>query len=1449
MKNFGLVENDKLLKNLGYLFNEYDIFIVKAVTVVRIDDIEIDGLCFTDGCGMISRDLSESVYKIYCSMNRISYRNIPSVIQVRLPGIKGVLIVDDNLPRKTIHVRQSMIKLDLIGLSFKDQDLPMAVLGVSKPFTGYHYLNAQVVSLLVQRGIDQGVMRAKARAYIESVRYSTFDVSMGFNLTLLTGQDMNQIIEIYVKRDLEQLWFAFSKMAQTELRQIKGQKSKEFGRIRLPVKSTFAYGASDPTSQLKANQCYISLNGNAVVGKVAVVRNPCYHPGDILTLMAVDIRLDTPLDNVLLFPTIGPRPLASDTSGGDLDGDKFIVIFDPEFIPEPVQPFDYCPENMKNIIREWCLNAQIPLEPKSKPTYDRKGLIQQLCAPKMPLVGRIDFLYQRLVGFEQKDNELLDVLVALFNLGIDNLSSSFPVHAILAKLEVQINAKCEIPSKLSELNDWFSEEIKVCLDNSKTYTTPDLKREIFQDSILDSIDFFKDITAENFVLVKPSYKDELDLLQKTMRKFKTYLQDQEKFGLVSKDVDQVAKDIGIRLNPSLQTLFYNSFDEVAKQFKVPEDSVVRINELLNLSDDLFLLRTEYDQTPKAELQKILFVRESHYVEKQKLYANDIKLLQESNHQLGILQIRRTGYLQYIKHALSTFDDKISENLNTVNAGYESISTIVEMEIRYFVSAAKLPVYDSRLEILNSVNDHQVTLIISQTGSGKSTCLPQFLLNNFILNRIKSKKIAVSQPRRKATVSLAQHLADSRGQSIGETIGYHIGKERAVTSAQTRIECVTIGILLAKATMDPSFSQYSTIFIDEVHENSGDLYLLFGIILQSLKLNKELKIVLMSATIDPEPLTIHFGAINICNIKMKRGFPIDVRYTQDIRSFNSNNINLKIDDACTEIFEIHHQNPLSTTGEDENCDILVFLPLVKDIMRACDILKKIAKVERNLVILPFYSMLDDDQKKLVINRNLNGPGTFRRVILSTNIAETSFTLSNLGFVIDSGLQFSVSRDLLTEVTTRRTIAISKSASIQRRGRVGRLGPGVCIPLYSEFDFELFTKNNISTYDDLAYPILALITNQFEIFAFPWYDRPNDESLLQTIKTLVDLGFVAGASDFTLASFDSNNLSLTAMGNLALKFRGVGLDVRQVRFLFEAFKFRFVEEAITILSFISLGITFRQEEIDEEEEEEEEGAESEDDISEADYTPPKRLYRQTSDSALLTILYFDQEWEKDNTFGGMQKNKFKRYKKQKYAIKKKLYSYFIFQELKANSGRVFNDLNSWDIIDRCLSVSMFSHIACLTRTIVHKSSISSAMIPSSKYHGSHVVIGSREEKTYGFKNPLLDDDTETIDRDGDSKDDLDDIQVMQNVKSENVIENVGIIQIEEYESFDLKEQYLYFYTDITKHGNTFFVSRLHRIKDINMVKETIPESTTKALEDLCDLHERELDGIEDGVESLM
>jgi ATP-dependent helicase HrpA len=505
--------------------------------------------------------------------------------------------------------------------------------------------------------------------------------------------------------------------------------------------------------------------------------------------------------------------------------------------------------------------------------------------------------------------------------------------------------------------------------------------------------------------------------------------------------------------------------------------------------------------------------------------------------------------------------------------------------------AELPIADRSAELVTLIQKHQVLVVAGETGSGKSTQLPKICLS---AGRGVRGLIGHTQPRRLAARTVAERIAEELGSKVSDAVGYKVRFTDEV-SERTYIKLMTDGILLAEIQRDPLLSRYDTIIVDEAHERSLNIDFLLGYLHTLLPKRRDLKLIITSATIDTERIAKHFGNAPIVEVS-GRTYPVEMRYRPldqasppmrsrmltgasggpgdtdyrdaaddgdfedevDEHDATTSNLN-SADDAddadeprdqnqaiCDAVRELQHEGP---------GDILVFFSGEREIRDAAEALT--AENFANTEIVPLFARLSAAEQHRVFSSHKG-----RRIVLATNIAETSLTVPGIRYVIDPGTARISRFSKRTKVQRLPIEKVSQASANQRAGRCGRLGPGICIRLYSETDFasrDAFTEPEIQR-TNLASVILQMASMGLgDIAAFPFVDPPDLRSIRDGVALLEELGAVSGPAAIEGQAW------LTATGKA---LAALPIDPRLGRMLIAASETKALSELIIITAALSI-----------------------------------------------------------------------------------------------------------------------------------------------------------------------------------------------------------------------------------------------------------------------------------------
>ncbi len=435
--------------------------------------------------------------------------------------------------------------------------------------------------------------------------------------------------------------------------------------------------------------------------------------------------------------------------------------------------------------------------------------------------------------------------------------------------------------------------------------------------------------------------------------------------------------------------------------------------------------------------------------------------------------------------------------------------------------AELPITDRRQELLDTIRDNQVVIVAGETGSGKSTQLPKLCLE---LGRGVDGWIGHTQPRRIAARSIANRVAEELGSTVGELVGYTVRFSDQVGET-TLVKLMTDGILLNEIHHDRRLSRYDTIIIDEAHERSLNIDFLLGYLKNLLPKRPDLKVIITSATIDTERFSAHFDNAPVVEVS-GRTYPVEVRYRplDDPTQSEPKDQPQGICDAVVELFT------------EKDGDILVFCSGEREIRDAAEAIDELGL--RHTEVVPLYGRLSTGEQNRVFARH-----TGRRVVVATNVAETSLTVPGIRAVVDAGTARISRYGRRTKVQRLPIEPISQASADQRAGRCGRLGPGVCIRLYSEDDFNSrpeFTEPEVQR-TSLASVILQMAALDLgDVESFPFLDPPDARSIRDGVALLEEVGALE-------PNGDAADRRLTKLGR---RLSRIPLDIRLARMVLEA-----------------------------------------------------------------------------------------------------------------------------------------------------------------------------------------------------------------------------------------------------------------------------------------------------------
>jgi ATP-dependent helicase HrpA len=408
-----------------------------------------------------------------------------------------------------------------------------------------------------------------------------------------------------------------------------------------------------------------------------------------------------------------------------------------------------------------------------------------------------------------------------------------------------------------------------------------------------------------------------------------------------------------------------------------------------------------------------------------------------------------------------------------------------------VTYPDLPVSERRDDIAAAIRDHQVVVVAGETGSGKTTQLPKICLE---LGRGVNGLIGHTQPRRIAARAVAERVAEELGRPLGSVVGYQVRFTHR-TGEDTLVKVMTDGVLLAEIAHDRLLSRYDTLILDEAHERSLTIDFLLGYLKQLLPRRPDLRVVITSATIDPARFAAHFGDAPVIEVS-GRTYPVEVRYRPLIEdsAVEGSGERDQVQGICDALVELGRETP---------GDVLVFLSGEREIRDTAEAVRALQL--RDTEVLPLYGRLSAAEQHRVFT-----PHTGRRVVLATNVAETSLTVPGIRYVVDPGSARISRYSNRTKVQRLPIEAISQASADQRKGRCGRQADGICIRLYTEEDYlarPRYTEPEILR-TSLASVLLQMAALDLgDVQAFPFLDPPDSRQVRDGVQLLEELGALA------------------------------------------------------------------------------------------------------------------------------------------------------------------------------------------------------------------------------------------------------------------------------------------------------------------------------------------------------
>ena len=507
-------------------------------------------------------------------------------------------------------------------------------------------------------------------------------------------------------------------------------------------------------------------------------------------------------------------------------------------------------------------------------------------------------------------------------------------------------------------------------------------------------------------------------------------------------------------------------------------------------------------------------------------------------------VRRLNEIEKLARAEKPYAESLEKwqaQLARSQATVQRRKTLVPEQIEF----PNLPVCEKREEIAQIIANNQVVVLAGETGSGKTTQIPKICLT---IGRGVKGLIGHTQPRRIAANTVANRIAEELKTTLGEKVGYQV-RFSDQSNENTLIKVMTDGILLAEIQHDPFLNKYDTLIIDEAHERSLNIDFLLGYLKQLLPKRPDLKLIITSATIDLERFSQHFNNAPIIEVS-GRTYPVEVWY-RPLYEFEGSDESENEPDQYAAIVDAVHEIELheKTGSGARGGDILIFLSGEREIREAAEALRKAQFA--HMEVIPFYARLSLAEQQKVF-----APHTGRRIVLATNVAETSITVPGIRYVIDPGFARISRYSYRTKVQRLPIEPVSQASANQRKGRCGRVAEGICIRLYSEEDFNsrpAFTDAEILRTNLAAVILQMLQLRMGDIHKFPFIDAPDHRLISDGFKLLEELHAV------------NTKNQLTPVGQQLSK---LPLDPRLARMLLSAQEQSCVRELLIIASALSV-----------------------------------------------------------------------------------------------------------------------------------------------------------------------------------------------------------------------------------------------------------------------------------------
>ncbi|KAF5360989.1 hypothetical protein D9756_004819 [Leucocoprinus leucothites] len=542
--------------------------------------------------------------------------------------------------------------------------------------------------------------------------------------------------------------------------------------------------------------------------------------------------------------------------------------------------------------------------------------------------------------------------------------------------------------------------------------------------------------------------------------------------------------------------------------------------------------TEQGKIDKKKKENALYKRYEDARPKDDQFTTDVDQWEAQQTQMSTFKTGALDKKEIVEDYEYVFDESQTIKFVMESAALPGVAKTIE-ETR-----KNLPIYQYKQDIIDAVREHQVLIVVAETGSGKTTQLPQYLHDaGFTAN---GQKIGCTQPRRVAAMSVAARVAEEMGTKVGYEVGYSIRFEDC-TSDKTILKYMTDGMLLREFLTEPDLASYSVLIIDEAHERTLSTDILFALVKDIARFRPELRLLISSATVDAEKFSEYFDGAPAFYVP-GRQFPVDIHYTPQPEA---NYLHA----AITTVFQIHMSQPKG--------DILVFLTGQEEIETCQENLQETARSLGpkipELIICPIYANLPSEMQAKIFEPTPEGA---RKVVLATNIAETSITIDGVVFVIDPGFVKQNSYNPRTGMSSLMVVPCSRASANQRAGRAGRVGPGKSFRLYTKWAFsnelEEHTVPEIQR-TNLGMVVLLLKSLGInDLIGFEFLDPPPGETLMRALEMLYALGALNDRGE------------LTKLGRRMAEFP---VDPMLSKAIISSEKYGCTDEVLTIIAMLS------------------------------------------------------------------------------------------------------------------------------------------------------------------------------------------------------------------------------------------------------------------------------------------